>query len=303
MAGVRGPFFFTFRAMASPCSLHLYAADGIEAGRVAKLVMADAHGIEARYSRYRQDSTLSRINRGAGSAEGMEVDGETAGLLDYAATCHAQSDGLFDITSGVLRKAWDFQSGRLPSQQRLDALLEDVGFEKLVWQRPRLRFTRPGMELDFGGIGKEYAADRGATLCLEQGIRHGLLDFGGDIRVIGPRPDGSPWRIGIRHPRQAEAMMAEIAVSEGAVASSGDYERCINIEGRRYSHILNPKTGWPVQGLAAVSVVAPYCLIAGSACTIAMLKGEGGPEWLANLGLPHVFANQAGRISNSLQAG
>jgi len=302
MAGLLGPFRFEFRAMASPCRLHLYAADGMEAGLVANQVIADVRGIEARYSRYRQDSVLSQINRDAGGAEGVAVDEETAGLLDYAAACHAQSDGLFDITSGVLRKAWDFRSARLPGQRQLDVLLEAVGWEKLVWQRPRLRFTRPGMELDFGGIGKEYAADRAATLCLDGGIRHGLVDFGGDIRAIGPRPDGSPWRVGVQHPRRAQAAMAEIAVYEGAIASSGDYERCIKLDGRRYSHILNPKTGWPVQGLAAVSVVAPYCLVAGSACTIAMLKGEAGPAWLADLGLPHVFADQGGRIVNLLRA-
>ena len=302
MAGLLGPFRFEFRAMASPCRLHLYAADGMEAGLVANQVIADVRGIEARYSRYRQDSVLSQINRDAGGAEGVAVDEETAGLLDYAAACHAQSDGLFDITSGVLRKAWDFRSARLPGQRQLDVLLEAVGWEKLVWQRPRLRFTRPGMELDFGGIGKEYAADRAATLCLDGGIRHGLVDFGGDLRAIGPRPDGSPWRVGVQHPRRAQAAMAEIAVYEGAIASSGDYERCIKLDGRRYSHILNPKTGWPVQGLAAVSVVAPYCLVAGSACTIAMLKGEAGPAWLADLGLPHVFADQGGRIVNLLRA-
>jgi thiamine biosynthesis lipoprotein len=133
-------------------------------------------------------------------------------------------------------------------------------------------------------------------ICLEMGICHGLVNLGGDIRVIGPHPDGTPWRIGIRHPREADALLTSVMLAQGGLASSGDYERCIEIEGRRYSHILNPKTGWPVQGLAAASVIAPHCLVAGSASTIAMLKESAGARWLEELGLPHVWMDAQGRM-------
>jgi thiamine biosynthesis lipoprotein len=290
---------FPFRAMGSPCELHLYAGSEEAARQVAERVRADVAGIEQRYSRYRPDSLLSAINRAAGQGGTIEVDPETAALLDYAETCHRESDGLFDITSGLLRKAWDFQSGRLPDPEAIAGQLPRIGWDKLVWRSPRLEFTVPGMELDFGGIAKEYAADRAATLCLDLGLNHGLVDLGGDIRVVGPHPDGSPWLAGIQHPREPEGLLATLELHSGGLASSGDYERCMVIDGRRYSHLLDPRTGWPVQGLSAVSVAAPHCLIAGSACTIAMLKGEAGPAWLEELGLPHVWADGAGRVGGS----
>jgi thiamine biosynthesis lipoprotein len=159
----------------------------------------------------------------------------------------------------------------------------------------------PGMEIDFGGIVKEYAVDRAAALCQSAGVRHGVINLGGDIKVIGPRADGSPWRIGIRHPRHKEAIMQTILLREGALASSGDYERCILVNGVRYGHVLNPKTGWPVRHLAAVSVIADFCVIAGSASTIAMLKEENGPAWLDSLGLPYLWADIHGGTGGSIK--
>jgi thiamine biosynthesis lipoprotein len=155
------------------------------------------------------------------------------------------------------------------------------------------------MEIDFGGVVKEYAADRAATLCADAGLRHGLVDLGGDIKVIGPHADGSPWVVGIQHPRIADAVMATLDLSHGAIATSGDYERFVEVEGRRYSHILSPRTGMPVQGLAGVSVVAPECVVAGSAATIAMLMEERGPAWLEEFGLPHVWMEPGLRVGGT----
>jgi thiamine biosynthesis lipoprotein len=187
---------------------------------------------------------------------------------------------LFDISSGILREAWDFKCNRLPEKSRVERLLERVGWEKIAWEKPLLSFGLPGMELDFGGIVKEFAADQCATILLEKGIRHGLINLGGDIRVIGPHPDNNPWKVGIRHPRNKNDMAGSINICTGGISSSGDYERCIKIDGHYYSHILNPKTGWPVAGLAAVTVLADFCLVAGSASTIAMLKEDQGEAWL-----------------------
>ena len=227
---------------------------------------------------------------------------ETATLIDYAATCFQQSDGLFDITSGVLREAWNFDRSALPSPEHIHALLARVGFDKLVWRRPRLSFRVPGMALDFGGIVKEYAADRGAVICRQSGFAHGLVDLGGDIRIVGPHPDGAPWSVGIRHPRRAGDIMASIDLAGGAIASSGDYERFIEIDGRRYGHIISPRTGMPVRALASVSVVADECVVAGSATTIATLMQEEGPAWLTEIGLPHVFMDREMRIGGTLAA-
>lgn len=289
-----------FRAMGSVCELQLYAADAAQAQRAGDAVCAEVLRLERVYSRYRDDSLTTRINRSAGDAQGVEVDEETAGLLDYAQQAHALSGGLFDITSGVLRGAWDFKSGRLPAQARIDALLPRVGWTRVRWQRPRIVLPLAGMELDFGGYVKEYAADAAAGVARRHGIAHGLVELGGDIAVIGPHPDGAPWRVGIRHPRTPERALATVELREGGIASSGDYERFIEIDGQRYCHILDPRTGWPVRGVAAVSVIAPQCLVAGTATTIAMLKGAEGPAWLEELGLPYLCADAEGRLRGSL---
>ncbi|MDP3877497.1 MAG: FAD:protein FMN transferase [Methylobacter sp.] len=286
--------------MGSPCEIQLYADSQAEAKQVADAAIADVQRLEMRYSRYRSDSFLSAINRVAVTGGSIRVDDETAGLLTYAATCYEQSDGLFDITSGILRRAWRFDLGKLPEQQQIEALLDHVGWHKLHWSAPELTFPKPGMEIDFGGIVKEYAADRAAALCLSAGVKCGVINLGGDIKVIGPRNDGEPWHIGIRDPRNKTAVLQTVLLREGALASSGDYERCIIVDGLRYGHLLNPKTGWPVRHLAAVSVVADFCVVAGSASTIAMLKEEEGAAWLESLGLPHLWVDVQGAIGGTL---
>jgi thiamine biosynthesis lipoprotein len=157
------------------------------------------------------------------------------------------------------------------------------------------------MEIDFGGCVKEYAVDRVAELCRTSGVRHGLVNLGGDMVVVGPHPDGSAWRIGVAHPRQTQAAIAWVALEHGAIASSGDYERFMLVDGERYCHILNPKTGSPARGLASASVLAPQCLIAGTASTVALLEGrERGPAWLRELGLPHIWVDDRLRLGGTL---
>jgi thiamine biosynthesis lipoprotein len=287
-------FSFPFSAMASACAVHLYGDDQIGVEAVAEAAMAEVARIEQRYSRYRSDSVLADINDVAQRASSTAVDDETAKLLDYAYACHQRSDGLFDITSGILRRVWDFKSGQLPDRKAIDDLLPRIGLAKVSWERPRLTFPIVGMELDFGGIGKEYAADQAAEVCSSLGIRHGLIELGGDVAVIGPHPNLNPWNIGIRHPRNLESSIVSVSVDHGALTSSGDYERYMIVDGQRYCHILNPLTGWPCNGLAAVSVMAERCMVAGTISTIAMLKGRGGIRWLSGLGLKHFFVDEDG---------
>jgi thiamine biosynthesis lipoprotein len=286
--------------MGSPCEIQLYARDEPGAARYAQIALDEVARLEARYSRYLEKSLLSGINRVASQGGSLSVDDETAGLLDYAATCHEQSGGLFDVTSGILRRAWRFDRGELPDPSHVQELLGRIGWEKVRWNRPVLEFSMPGMEIDFGGVVKEYAADRVAALCREAGAHHGMLNLGGDIRVLGPHPDGRPWRIGIRHPRRRGALLRTVPLRAGGLATSGDYERCIEIDGVCYGHVLNPRTGWPVRHLASVSVVADQCIVAGSTSTIALLKERAGPGWLTELGLPHLWVDVDGRTGGPL---
>jgi len=285
--------------MGSPCEVQIVANDRATAEAFSATVN-EVERLEQLYSRYRADSFLSEINRAAALGGLIDVDPETGLLLDYANTCFEQSGGLFDISSGILRRAWDFKAGKVATVEELAVLLPLVGWDKVIWSRPTIRFPVAGMELDFGGVVKEYAVDRVATLLQDREVTSGFVNLGGDVRVIGPRPDGTPWRVGIRHHRIREGVASLVEMERGALASSGDYERCIVIDGVHYGHILNPRTGWPVREMAAVSVVADFCLVAGSAATIAMLKEENGPAWLEELGLPHRWTNVAGESGGGL---
>jgi thiamine biosynthesis lipoprotein len=271
----------TFRAMAAENEIQLWSPDKAPAQRAADAAVADVRRIEAKYSRYLADSVTTRINQAAGGAP-VAIDTETAALLRYADHCFALSGGLFDVTSGVLRRVWDFrrQPPQLPDGDALAATRALVDWSAVEWDGHSVRLPRNGMEIDFGGIGKEYAADRAATICLEHGIRSGLVNLAGDVRVLGPQADGAPWRIGIVHPRRPGVTIAGIDLATGAVATSGDYERFFEVGGRRYCHILNPRTGMPVEHWQSVSVIAPLCVVAGSCATIAMLKERGGREFL-----------------------
>ena len=298
------PVRTTFRAMASAHELALWHADAAHARRIAEAVVADVRRIEAKYSRYRDDSVVSVINRNAGGAR-VPIDAETAALLRYAAAVHALSAGRFDVTSGVLRRVWDWKRSPpvLPDAAALAAAVALIGWDRVEFDDRTVRLPRPGMEIDFGGIGKEYAADRAATICLDAGVVHGLVNLGGDVRIVGPRPDGSRWRIGIRHPRRESEAIAAVELASGAVATSGDYERYFEIDGQRYSHLLDPVTGWPVTRWQSITVVAPLCIVAGSHATTAMLLGSTAARWLDDAGLPWLGVAAGGTLAGPLAGG
>jgi thiamine biosynthesis lipoprotein len=286
-----------FRAMASPCQVLLPAASEQQALALAQSAIDEVHRIEAKYSRYRADSVVTAINSAAGGAA-VTIDDETASLLHYAGQLHGISGGLFDITTGVLRQAWDFKAARMPAPGQLDTLLALTGWPLVERQRHAgvntVRLPKAGMELDFGGFGKEYAADRAAAKLLEQGIRHGYVNLGGDFHVLGPQLDGTPWRIAIQDPRQDAGAIAAIDVAGGALCTSGDYERYFEHGGQRYCHILDPRTGWPVTAWRSVSVLAPLTAAAGACATIAMLKGEQAPAFLASMEVAYLAVDAAG---------
>ncbi len=312
-----------FQAMSSACEIRLEpcfeslatqneAQLEVQLIAVAKLAIAEVHRIEQKYSRYRADSIVSRINAAAGNGLAITVDAETAALIDFAQSLYTLSDGLFDITSGVLRRAWDFKAKIVPTQKVLDAVLPLIGWSQVEWRESAIKLPLQGMELDFGGFGKEYAADRAMAVLTAAGQRHGFINLGGDIRVLGPRANATPWRFGIQHPRaDAQAgnsdgseskTIAHVDLLEGALASSGDYERYFEQEGKRYCHILNPITGWPVEHWASVSVTAPACVAAGALSTIAMLKGKNATLFLETQAATYLAVDGQMRMFQSASA-
>ncbi|MEP7154392.1 MAG: FAD:protein FMN transferase [Betaproteobacteria bacterium] len=284
-----------FRAMACDNVLELFADSVTLADEAARAAVQEVKRIEAKYSRYLQDSVVSRINRAAGRAP-VDIDEETSHLLAFADAGFQQSGGLFDITSGILRRAWNFKAARPPSHEEIAPLLPLIGWRRVLRTPSQVSLPLAGMELDFGGFGKEYAADRAAAVLLSHGLHHAFVNLGGDVVVTGPQANGESWQLGICHPREPQAIIASLPIASGAIATSGDYERFLEHEGRRHSHILDPRTGESVAGPRSVSVLASTCLVAGSISTIAMLKGNDAQAWLDQSGCDYLAVDAAGKI-------
>ena len=282
--------------MAAENEVQVHADDPAQAEIVANAAIAEVKRIEAKYSRYRDDSVVSRINAAAGG-EPVAIDEETTNLLAFADACFRQSEGLFDATSGVLRRAWNFREPHVPSQEELDALLPLVGWPSVQLEHGSVRLPRKGMQLDFGGFGKEYAVDRAARVMSEKGAVSAMVNLAGDLAILGAQPGDTPWLVGIKHPRHDDKLLASIPVTSGAIATSGDYERFIEVDGVRHCHVLDPRTGRSARGLQSVTVHAPACLVAGSATTIAMLKGrDAGLAWLDELGVAYLAVTDDGTV-------
>jgi thiamine biosynthesis lipoprotein len=291
-------FKLFFKAMASRCEICLAAVDVDEAQKLAQLALKEVWRIEAKYSRFLPDSVLSGINAQAG-LNWVTCDDETLRILDFAGVLFDGSDGLFDVTSGVLRRVWNAQLTAAPTPEVLKEISALVGWEGVQRRGRQVRLARAGMELDFGGFGKEYAADQAAEVLHARGVRHGYVNLAGDIRALGPRPDGDAWAIGIKDPQHPDSLIASLSLSEGGVATSGDYERYLDLESRRYCHILDPHSGLPVSTWRSASVLAHTALEAGALATIAMLKQKQALAFLQKQKVQYLLVDPTGVMHSS----
>ena len=289
-----------FSAMASPCEVLIDTISEPIARQISDIASNEATRIEHKFSRYRQDNIIHRINSG----KKVAVDNETARLLDYAGNLFELSDGLFDVTAGILRLAWQFDgSDNIPEQTRIDALLPLIGWENVQWKYPEISLPAE-MEIDLGGIGKEYAVDRAAQLVrlfLNKQEQHYqqisvLLNFGGDINIVAPgNQHGRSWTIGIdtgingqvdNKTDDLQSVKPDnnhtlIVMTEGGIATSGDSRRFLIKDGKRFGHILDPRTGWPVENApTSVTVAAQTCTDAGMLSTFALLHGSSAEIFL-----------------------
>ncbi len=274
-----------FVAMASPCEVLIDTLDREEAAAALEIAEREARRIEDKFSRYRRGNVIDRINHACGHP--VDVDPETALLIDYSVTCWEASDGMFDITSGVLRKVWTFDGGdSIPTEAMVQEVLRRVGMFRIAWKRPSITMPE-GMEIDLGGCGKEYAVDRAAALIRARIGSSFLVNFGGDLYASGPRRSGRAWVVGIDDPdRTGSAVLYRIELERGGCATSGDSRRYVMHRGKRLGHILNPKTGWPVEGAPrSVTVIAGSCLEAGTLSTLACLQGPQAEAFLRQQGV------------------
>ena len=275
----------TYTAMASPCEIMVRCKNRSEAEQLASLSFSETRRIEQKFSRYRDDNIVHAINTSEGKP--VAVDSETARLLNYADQCYRLSDGLFDITSGVLRKAWTFDGSPVtPDTDLIESLQQKMGWEKVTWDGTSLCLA-PGMEIDFGGIGKEYAVDIVAEKLFQISGVPVMVNFGGDIRAMTSEKNPEPWIVGIENPEAENSAVGQIDLTNGGVATSGDLRRYCMVDGVRLGHILNPQTGWPVAGAPrSVTVLGNYCVEAGFLATLAMLNGSEAEAFLKSESAP-----------------
>lgn len=266
----------SFPALGTTCEVQYAAPAGDDqALAFERMAKAWVESFEAKYSRFRPESLLSRINAAAGRGW-VEVDAEMEAMCKLCDTLHFMTQGILDPTTLPLIRLWNYkaETPRVPGEAEIAAARELVGWRKVQRQPGRVFLPAPGMALDFGGFGKEYAVDIVAQIALDHGITAALVDFGHDIRAVGQPPGRPAWHIGLEDPAKPGTSSSSIALVNKSIASSGDYLRGFTFEGRRYGHIIDPRTGWPVgHGCVQANAIAGTCLQAGVLSTAAFVLG------------------------------
>jgi len=251
-------------AMGSTYTVALYGErrDHLEA--VVEQAFEEVRRLDRMLSNYRRDSDWSEVNRFAAQRP-VRVTPEFFRLLEQCLEYSRRSEGAFDISVGPLMKVWGFYrgSGRLPSKPEVHKALETVGYRHVILdaEHRSVRFAKPGVELDPGGIGKGYAVDRMVEVLRENGVSSGLVSAGSSsIYALGTPPGVRGWKVSIRHPRNSREAVAEVYLKDESMSTSGNYEKFFQADGRMYSHIMDPRTGFPASGMLSVSVIAPATL-------------------------------------------
>ena len=266
----------SFPALGTTCEVQYAAPSGdAQAAGFERAVTTWVNAFEAKYSRFRPESLVSRINAAAGRTW-VDVDAEMDGMLKLCDTLHFMTQGILDPTTMPLIRLWNYkaETPRIPTEAEIASARALVGWKKVQRAPGKVFLPEPGMALDFGGFGKEYAVDLAARIALDHGIAHALVDFGHDLRAVGAPPGRPAWHIGLEDPLKPGTSSGSMAIVGKGVASSGDYIRRFVVDGKRYGHIIDPRTGWPVtNGCLQATVVAATCLQAGVLSTTAFVLG------------------------------
>ena len=264
----------SFRALGTVCEVQ-YAGGEAQASAFERAAVAWVTTFEAKYTRFRSDSLVGRINAAAGR-EWIAIDEEMEAMLKLCDTLHFMTQGVLDPTALPLIQLWNYkaENPRVPTATEIAAARALVGWKKVQRAPGKIFLPEPGMALDFGGFGKEYAVDMVAQIAVEHALPCALVDFGHDLRAIGAPPGRPAWHIGLEDPQKPGAAAGSIAVVGKGVASSGDYLRSFTVDGKRYGHIIDPRTGWPVaNSCVQATVIAGTCLQAGVLSTTAFVLG------------------------------
>lgn len=260
--------------MGSDFEITLVAENQQKAAQGFELAIREIQRIEKLISSWSDLSQTSEINRNAG-IKAVKVDQELWHLIERSIAISKITDGAFDITYAAMDELWNFNSETLPPKENIEAALDKVGFEKVKLNKAKSTVFLPkvGMKIGFGAIGKGYAADRAKVLLLKDGFKAGIINASGDMNVWGTKPNGENWLVAIKNPMNKAKSFALMPIKNRAVVTSGDYEKFIEINGRRYSHIIDPRSGYPGEGIISVTVFAPKAELADALATAVFVMG------------------------------
>jgi len=263
--------------MGSKFEITLVDKDSLSAERNIDKSVSEIRRIENLISEWNPETQISEVNRNAG-IKPVKVDAEVFALTEKGIYFSELTDGAFDISIVAMDKIWKFDDSmnELPSEESIRNSIKNVGYQNIILDKTNstIFLKNKGMKIGFGSIGKGYAADKTRELMKSFGVKAGIINASGDLSTWGTQPDGTPWAIGINNPFRDDTIAAVLYLKENAVTTSGSYEKYAEINGKRYSHIMNPKTGYPSTGLTSVTVVGPNATMANGFSTSIMVLGR-----------------------------
>lgn len=271
------PYKRTLKLMGSRFEITVVAADKADGDQYIDLAVAEIIRIEKLISSWDYSSQTSEINRKAG-IQPVKVDPELYQLIERAIGLSKLTDGAFDISYASMDRIWKYDGSMtaIPSQEDITASVSRVGFNNIILNKEdgSVFLKERGMKIGFGGIGKGYAADKAKTLLIENGVASGIINASGDMNTWGKQPDGQEWKVAITNPMDKNKVFALLPITNGAVVTSGNYEKFVNFNGIRYSHIIDPRTGYPSIGIISVTVFAPSAELADALATSVFVMGK-----------------------------
>lgn len=286
--------------MGTEVTITVVAKSGAEADAAIEAGMAEVRRFDRMMSLYKDDSEITRVNSAAGKNP-VTVSPEMIEVVEAALRVSDLTDGAFDVTTGPLIVLWQMRlkEGKVPTDKEIESIKSRVNYKNIVVNRKTstLFLRKPGMVMDLGGVAKGYAADKVADLLKKRGITNAIVALAGDIKVMGHRPDGSPWKIGVQHPREKDKILTVLELSDKYISTSGDYERFKIIQKKRYHHIIDPRTGKPSEGVKSLTLIGDQGEVVDPITTALFILGtDKGMKIAKSLNLEAIFEDDQGRV-------
>ncbi|GAA4241146.1 FAD:protein FMN transferase [Winogradskyella damuponensis] len=298
------PYKRTLKLMGSRFDITVVANDSTQANKYIDTAVAEISRIEKLISSWDENSQTSEINRNAG-IKPVKVDAELFNLIERAIGISKLTDGAFDISYASMDKIWKFDGSMttMPSEKEITASVEKVGYQNIVLDKNKstIYLKLKGMKIGFGAIGKGYAADKAKILLMSKGVTSGIINASGDMNTWGKQTNGEDWKVAITNPMDKNKVFALLPITNGSVVTSGNYEKYVNFNGKRYTHIIDPRTGYPSTGIISVTVFAPKAELADALATSVFVMGkEAGLDRINQLPkIECIIIDDNGNISKS----